>query len=128
MGGIWSALFGSHGSYTDTPTPTAAPYATATPAPAAAGYATLAPTLAPIPEPGPAIVIPGNNGSVSCARYCNGGWGQGQLASRFPLYSGAYSTQSQAAADGTCPCILSNRVTWNQNQGSGITAADLGIR
>lgn len=94
-------------------------------------HTTAPPILTPappsIPEPGSVITIPGNNGSVSCSRYCNGDWGKGQLSARFPQYSGAYSRQQQASVDGTCPCTLSNRVTWNQNTNSGLSLADLGI-
>ncbi|RYF05909.1 MAG: hypothetical protein EOO40_09815 [Deltaproteobacteria bacterium] len=104
---------------------TSAPVAFPTVAPTAAPVVT---TVAPaIAEPGPTVVIPGNNGSVSCARYCNGPWGQGQLASRYPLYRGAYSAQAGASAGGTCPCIMTNRASWNQVVKPGLVAADLGI-
>lgn len=136
MGGWFSSLLDWSPSHTPQTSflATAAPFATSTPAPTSAPFGTIAPTSAPFAtaapapaEPGPVVVIPGNNGSVSCARYCNGDWGRGQLSARFPQYGGAYSTQFQASADGTCPCTMSNRVGWNQSQNPSVTAQGLGI-
>ena len=75
---------------------------------------TLAPTVAatttPPAEPGPVVVIPGNNGSISCSGYCNGGWGINLIpAASYPQYSGATSTQTlPSGATGNCPCTLTN--------------------
>ena len=78
---------------------------------------TMAPTMAPTtmpptppPEPGPVVVIPGNNGSISCPGYCNGGWGINMIpAASYPQYSGATSTQYlPSGSAGNCPCTLTN--------------------
>ena len=71
---------------------------------------TMAATTTPPAEPGPVVVIPGNNGSISCSGYCNGGWGINLIpAASYPQYSGATSTQTlPSGATGNCPCTLTN--------------------
>ena len=151
MGGWISSFFGGTNAETEypmaTPIPTSAPYSViptsapmvVTPPPALMTSAPLTASMTPAPltaapltspaiiEPGPSVVIPGNNGSVSCARFCSGPWGQSQLSARYPQYSGAYSNQFQASADGTCPCLMTNKVTWNQNTSATVDARALGI-
>jgi hypothetical protein len=81
----------------------------------------------PPAEPGPVVTVGGNNGTVSCTRFCNGTWGQSALASKYPQYKGAYSMQGTISPDFTCPCTLSNKVTWNQNSAANLTRQQLGI-
>lgn len=69
------------------------------------------------PDPTKVQKTYGNNGSVTCQKFCNGEWGKGQLASKFatfPEYIGAMkaSSQSQATTDTTCDCIMSKTDAW----------------
>jgi len=62
--------------------------------------------------------ITGNNGSVSCRRFCNGSWGKDRLSGKFPDYAGAdlapgASNTANAADEGSCMCLMSNSTPWN---------------
>ena len=71
----------------------------------------------PVPMP-PVLfkTIPGNNSSVSCARFCNGGWGKSALGTAYPAYTGAIAAQTggpNASTGGTCKCALTNQVKYD---------------
>ena len=78
----------------------------------------IAPTTAPPSYvPNTPLRVIGNNGTVSCRRFCNGSWGKGQLASRFPGWAGAdlapgTSNSANAADGGSCLCVMSKYAPW----------------
>ena len=72
--------------------------------------------------------IDGNNGTMTCASYCNR---SAALKTKFPNFSGAVSAQDQpddkpTGTGGTCACMLTNKARWNQNDAnSNLTNQDL---
>lgn len=65
----------------------------------------------------PIVTITGNNGTVSCTKFCNGVWGQNALAGAYPQYKGAVSVQPISLSDKptsnqNCDCQMSNSHAW----------------
>jgi hypothetical protein len=79
----------------------------------------------------PLVDVIGNNGTVTCARYCNGRWGKEQLEPLYGSFTGAFSAQGGSdvpdGGNGHCKCKMSNRVTWNQSTDPNLKNSDLGI-
>lgn len=62
----------------------------------------------------PVEVIDGNNGTVTCTKYCNGQWGKDRLAAKYPGFVGATSTKgnNDVTVGTKCECMMSRLHPW----------------